>query len=68
MRSLCVMKSRGMAHSHFVREFNISNKGISLSPIARLGRASGGSERTNKENENVSTVTGSRNFKKSARK
>ena len=55
-RSLCVMKSRGMVHSHFVREFDISNKGITLSPIVRTGKqASRDSVRTNKENKNLST-------------
>lgn len=33
-RTFTVMKSRGMAHSKMVKEFNISNKGISLSPIS----------------------------------
>ncbi|MEO5684711.1 MAG: circadian clock protein KaiC [Chitinophagaceae bacterium] len=33
-RSLCVMKSRGMAHSSEVRRFNISKKGIKLLDIA----------------------------------
>lgn len=32
-RTLCIMKSRGMAHSNEVKIFNISDKGISLSSI-----------------------------------
>lgn len=49
-RSLCIMKSRGMPHSHFVREFNISSKGITLSPIVRkIKETSPGAKRgTNK--------------------
>lgn len=33
IRSLCIMKSRGMPHSNEVRRFDISAKGIKLSPI-----------------------------------
>jgi hypothetical protein len=29
------MKSRGMAHSKMVKQFNISNNGISLSPVTQ---------------------------------
>lgn len=42
-RTCTIMKSRGMAHSKMVKEFNISNKGISLSPI---------SEKEGKDREN----------------
>jgi circadian clock protein KaiC len=56
-RSLCVMKSRGMLHSHTVKEFDISNKGISLSPITRnIENDSMGLKRISKENRNVSTA------------
>ena len=67
IRSLCVMKSRGMAHSHHVKEFNISSKGISLPAIVRTKLASNGSKRINKEHQNLSTVTGSHDFKETAR-
>jgi circadian clock protein KaiC len=68
IRSLCVMKSRGMVHSHYVREFNISSKGITLSPIVRTEKeASTGSKRSAKENENLSTVKGSNESKETAR-
>ena len=67
IRSLCVMKSRGMAHSHKVREFNISNKGITLTPVSRIERVSNDSKRNAKENENLSTAKGSRDLKETAR-
>lgn len=56
IRSLCIMKSRGMIHSHHVRQFNITSKGISLSPIERsIKENTDGSKRRNKENRNIST-------------
>ncbi|MEP7110780.1 MAG: circadian clock protein KaiC [Ferruginibacter sp.] len=68
IRSLCVMKSRGMAHSNKVRRFNISSKGITLSPIVRSDKgATGDSKRNIKENKNLSTVSGSDEFKETAR-
>lgn len=57
IRSLCVMKSRGMIHSHVVRGFNISSKGVTLSPIIRkIKQEATGSKRTVKENKNISTT------------
>jgi circadian clock protein KaiC len=54
-RSLCVMKSRGMAHSNEVWSFNISSKGISIFPI-RSGMGAGtDSERKNKAHHNLAT-------------
>jgi circadian clock protein KaiC len=67
LRSLCVMKSRGMAHSHKVRQFNISNKGITLTLVTRAGQVSVGSKRTDKENENLSTVKASHHGNGTAR-
>lgn len=54
-RSLCVMKSRGMAHSNEVRKFKISSKEISLSPIdiGEKGSLSDSKRRT-KEHLNLS--------------
>lgn len=67
-RSLCIMKSRGMKHSHDVREFNISSKGISLSSIIRSQqKVSNSSERIAKENRNLSTAKDPNEFKESAR-
>jgi circadian clock protein KaiC len=67
-RSLCVMKSRGMVHSHLVRQFNISSKGITLSPIVRSRKEdSAGSKRRAKENKNLSTTRESDEFKVTAR-
>lgn len=54
LRSLSIMKSRGMAHSNVVTKFNISNKGITISPIIRNENSSI-SKRNVKENKNVST-------------
>ena len=34
-RTCTVMKSRGMSHSKIILDFNISNKGITLSPISQ---------------------------------
>jgi len=56
MRSLCIMKARGMVHSRYVRKFNISSKGINLSQIIRdQGKTSTDFKRITKENENLST-------------
>jgi len=55
-RSLCIMKSRGMTHSNEVRRFNISSKGISLSPIVTDKKGPvAESRRTTKEHENLAT-------------
>jgi circadian clock protein KaiC len=55
-RSLCVMKSRGMVHSKEVRRFNISSKGINLSPITINKKESlSDSKRKTKEHENLAT-------------
>ena len=55
-RSLCVMKSRGMAHSNEVRRFKISDKGVQLSPIITNKRGpSSDSKRLKKEHENLAT-------------
>jgi circadian clock protein KaiC len=67
-RSLCVMKSRGMAHSTDVRRFVISNKGIALTPFAgRENKKPVASRRSIKEQENLSTANGSHSQKDSAR-
>ena len=67
-RSLCIMKSRGMPHSHAVREFNLSSKGITLSPIVRsVKETSPGAKRKAKENRNLSTAKDSNDFKETAR-
>jgi circadian clock protein KaiC len=63
-RSLCIMKSRGMVHSNMVRAFNISNKGITITPIIRSEkRTSIRSKRIFKENRNLSTDKESNDFK-----
>jgi circadian clock protein KaiC len=68
LRSLCVMKSRGMEHSHYVREFDISNKGIVLCPIIRhTNGTSKDLKRKIKENENLSTSKNGKELKESAR-
>jgi len=55
-RSLCVMKSRGMAHSTDVRKFKISNKGITLLPIVANNKGHlADSKRKAKEHDNLST-------------
>ncbi|HYV92630.1 MAG TPA: circadian clock protein KaiC [Chitinophagales bacterium] len=67
-RSLCIMKSRGMLHSHYVRQFNISSKGITLTPIVRSEKEGvGGPKRIAKENKNISTVKNQNEFKETAR-
>ena len=46
-RSLCVLKSRGMAHSNQVREFVLTNGGLRILPVERdNGRVLVGAERT----------------------
>jgi circadian clock protein KaiC len=68
LRSLCVMKSRGMEHSNKVRRFNISNRGITLTAIRHNETgATSDSKRKIKENENLSTVTTSNKVKETAR-
>ena len=68
LRSLCIMKSRGMKHSNKVRRFNISNKGITLTPIEHSETAATtNSKRKTKENENLSTVITSSRTKETAR-
>jgi circadian clock protein KaiC len=55
-RSLCVMKSRGMAHSNEVRGFKISSKGISLLPIIPANKRSlKDIKRRTEEHHNLST-------------
>jgi circadian clock protein KaiC len=55
-RSLCVMKSRGMAHSNEVRRFKISSKGISLLPIISAEKRSlKDTKRRTEEHHNLST-------------
>jgi len=55
-RSLCVMKSRGMLHSSDVRRFNISGKGITLTPIVTKNKGPlADSKRSEKEHQNLST-------------
>jgi circadian clock protein KaiC len=67
-RSLCIMKSRGMPHSHNVKEFNISTKGITLSPIIRtIKEGSPGTKRKAKENRNLSTTKESSEHNETAR-
>lgn len=56
LRSICIMKSRGMSHSNLVKRFEISNKGITINPIVRKGKErTPGTKRTAKENKNLST-------------
>lgn len=55
-RSICVMKSRGMAHSNEVRRFKISSNGINLSSIAINKKETlTDSRRKTKEHENLAT-------------
>ncbi len=56
-RSLCVMKSRGMAHSNEVKRFKISSKGITLIPIAEEGKndTSDNEKRNTREVQALST-------------
>jgi len=56
MRSLCVMKSRGMYHSNEVKRFDISKTGVRLLPVvADKKQQAPGKKRTQKEQENLST-------------
>lgn len=56
LRSICIMKSRGMSHSNLVKRFEISNKGITINDIDRKGKETiPGTKRTAKENKNLST-------------
>lgn len=63
-RSLCVMKSRGMAHSNVVKKFIITSRGISLSPIIKNQP---GSARSDKEHQNLATSKASNGVKLAAR-
>jgi circadian clock protein KaiC len=63
-RSLCVMKSRGMAHSNEVRKFIISSKGITL---CRIVKNEAGSKRSVKEHQNLATSKATNGVKESAR-
>jgi circadian clock protein KaiC len=57
LRSLCIMKSRGMQHSNKVKRFNISSKGITFSAILKnANEAAANAKRKTKENESLSTV------------
>jgi circadian clock protein KaiC len=56
MRSLCIMKSRGMSHSNSLRQFLISEKGITMRDIVRKEKETiPGIKRAEKENKNIST-------------
>jgi circadian clock protein KaiC len=67
-RSLCVMKSRGMAHSNEVKKFKISSNGITLMsiPISKKG-SSTNSKRKMKEHLNLSTSKETIGLKESSR-
>jgi len=68
LRSLCIMKSRGMVHSNKVRRFNISNKGITLTPIIKNEKGNTTDyRRKKKENESLSTGKASNQLKETAR-
>ena len=55
-RSLCIMKSRGMAHSNEVKKFKISSKGIALMAIETNKDEPGAyAKRRDKEHKNLST-------------
>ena len=67
-RSLCVMKSRGMAHSNEVRKFMISSKGITLMPIiSEKNKSKADAKRSEKEHLNLSTSKESIGTKDSSR-
>jgi circadian clock protein KaiC len=67
-RSLCVMKSRGMAHSNEVKKFKISSNGITLMSIQINDRGtSPNSKRKLKEHLNLSTSKESIGLKESSR-
>jgi len=56
LRSICIMKSRGMSHSNLVKRYEISNKGITINPIVRKSNElTPGTKRIAKENKNIST-------------
>lgn len=56
LRSICVMKSRGMPHSNELRQFNITSKGITMTDIVRNEKEEvPGTKRIAKENKNIST-------------
>jgi circadian clock protein KaiC len=68
MRSLCVMKSRGMVHSNEVKRFTISNKGIALAPIVpQKNESAADAKRSAKEQGNLSTSRASSGLRESAR-
>ncbi|MEP7171520.1 MAG: circadian clock protein KaiC, partial [Bacteroidota bacterium] len=54
-RSLCIMKSRGMPHSHEVKKFVISSKGITLAAISAHEKVSVGNTRKIMEHLNLAT-------------
>jgi circadian clock protein KaiC len=67
-RSLCVMKSRGMAHSNVVKKFIISSQGITLMPIVTGEKGSvTDSKRRTKEHLNLSTSKESIGLKETSR-
>jgi circadian clock protein KaiC len=67
-RSLCIMKSRGMAHSTDVHKFIISPKGITLVPIvANKKGLLAEAKRKAKEHDNLSTSKESIEVKESSR-
>ncbi|MBC7887231.1 MAG: circadian clock protein KaiC [Ferruginibacter sp.] len=68
IRSMCIMKSRGMEHSNKVRRFTISKTGITLSAIVRKEKGTNtNSKRNNKENDNLSTAKLSKDNSETAR-
>ncbi len=68
LRSLCIMKSRGMVHSNKVRRFDISSKGLTFTsiPNSEEGTKKNYSRKT-KENESLSTDRASNQLKETAR-
>ena len=68
LRSLCIMKSRGMVHSNKVRRFDISSKGLTFTsiPNSEEGTRKNYSRKT-KENESLSTDRASNQLKETAR-
>jgi circadian clock protein KaiC len=68
LRSLCIMKSRGMVHSNKVRRFDISNKGLTFTSISDNEKGTTkNSKRKAKENESLSTAGTSNKLKETAR-
>ncbi|MFO7639451.1 MAG: ATPase domain-containing protein, partial [bacterium] len=56
-RVLCILKSRGMAHSNQMREFMITDKGIKLADVyAGGGEVRTGSARVNQESRDKAAV------------